>query len=174
MWCAVCVQKGKKKLKCSSLSRVRLFATPWTVACQAPLSWDFLGKDTGVGYHSFLQGIFLTQGSNLCLLHCRQILYYLSHQVNQKRDEEGLYVHLKSSQCSRLQITFNVSWIHNAHKKSWSCESPEFSKAKTRGLYQRGKQSKMIISSRGRIHTCLCMADSLCCPPETSTILLID
>ena len=31
-------------------------------------------------YHSLLQGIFLTQGSNLGLLLCRQILYYLSHQ----------------------------------------------------------------------------------------------
>ena len=29
---------------------------------------------------SFLQGIFLTQGSNLGLLHCKQILYHLSHQ----------------------------------------------------------------------------------------------
>ena len=30
--------------------------------------------------HSLLQGIFLTQGLNLGLLHCRQILYCLSHQ----------------------------------------------------------------------------------------------
>ena len=30
--------------------------------------------------HALLQGIFLTQGSNLGLLHCRQILYHLSHQ----------------------------------------------------------------------------------------------
>ena len=30
--------------------------------------------------HFLLQGIFLTQGSNLSLLHCRQILYHLSHQ----------------------------------------------------------------------------------------------
>ena len=30
--------------------------------------------------HSLLQGIFLTQGSNPGLLHCRQILYPLSHQ----------------------------------------------------------------------------------------------
>ena len=29
---------------------------------------------------SFLQGIFLTQGSNLGLLHCKQILYHLTHQ----------------------------------------------------------------------------------------------
>ena len=38
------------------------------------------GKDTGVGCHSFLQGILLTQGSNLNLLPCRQMLYHLSHQ----------------------------------------------------------------------------------------------
>ena len=40
--------------------------------------WNFLGKNTGVGCHSLLQGIFPTQGSNLGLLHCRQILYPLS------------------------------------------------------------------------------------------------
>ena len=33
------------------------------------------GKNTGVGSHSLPQGIFLTQGLNLGLLHCRQILY---------------------------------------------------------------------------------------------------
>ena len=31
--------------------------------------WDSPGKNTGVGSHCFLQGIFLTQGSNPCLLH---------------------------------------------------------------------------------------------------------
>ena len=43
---------------------------------------DSPGKNTGVGCHSLLQGIFPTQGSNLGLLHCRQILYHLSHQGN--------------------------------------------------------------------------------------------
>ena len=38
-----------------SLSRVRLFATPWTVAHQAPLSWDSPGNNTGVGCHFLLQ-----------------------------------------------------------------------------------------------------------------------
>ena len=33
-----------------------------------------------MGCHFLLQGIFLTQGSNLGLLHCRQIRYQLSHQ----------------------------------------------------------------------------------------------
>ena len=35
--------------------------TPWTVACQAPLSWDSPGRNTGVSCHFLLQGIFLTQ-----------------------------------------------------------------------------------------------------------------
>ena len=39
--------------------------------------WGFPGKDTGVGSHVLLQGIFPTQGSNPCLLHCRQTFYHL-------------------------------------------------------------------------------------------------
>ena len=38
------------------------------------------GKNIGVGSHSLLQGTFLTQGLNPSLLHCRGILYSLSHQ----------------------------------------------------------------------------------------------
>ena len=37
-------------------------------------------KNPGVGCHSLLQGIFPNQGLNPRLLHCRQILYHLSHQ----------------------------------------------------------------------------------------------
>ena len=42
--------------------------------------WNSPGKNTGVGCHSFFQGIFPTQGLSPGLLHCRQILYHLSHQ----------------------------------------------------------------------------------------------
>ena len=42
--------------------------------------WDSTGKSTGVGSLSLLQGIFLTQGSNPGLLHCRQIFYHLSYR----------------------------------------------------------------------------------------------
>ena len=45
---------------------------------------DSPGKNTGVGCHFLLQGIFLTQGLNLGLLYCRQILYRLSHQGSPK------------------------------------------------------------------------------------------
>ena len=42
--------------------------------------WGLPGKDTGVGCHFLLQRIFPTQGLNLGLLHCRQILYRLSYK----------------------------------------------------------------------------------------------
>jgi len=42
--------------------------------------WNSLGQNTEVGSHSFLQGIFPTQGMNPDLAHCKQILYCLSHQ----------------------------------------------------------------------------------------------
>ena len=107
-------------MKVKSLSHVRLFATSWTLAYQAPLSMGFSRqgywsglpfpspgalpdpgnepgspalqanalpsepqgkpKNTGVGSRSLLQWIFPTQKSNWGLLHCRQILYQLSHQ----------------------------------------------------------------------------------------------
>ena len=42
--------------------------------------WHSPGQNTGVASHSLLQGIFPTQGLNPGLLHCRQILYQLSHK----------------------------------------------------------------------------------------------
>ena len=62
------------KWKWKSLSRVWLFATPWTMK-----SMEFSRPNTGVGSLSLLHGIFLTQGSNPGHPHCRQILYQLSH-----------------------------------------------------------------------------------------------
>ena len=46
---------------------------------------DSLGKDTGVGCHALLQGIFPTQGLNPGLPHCRRILYHLSHQGSPRK-----------------------------------------------------------------------------------------
>ena len=44
---------------------------------QVPLSMGFpMPENTEVGYHFFLNSIFLTQGLNPRLLHCRQILYH--------------------------------------------------------------------------------------------------
>ena len=49
--------------------------------------WNFPGKSAGVGSHFLLQGTSLTQGLNLGLPHCRQMLYHLSH-----KDRNELYI----------------------------------------------------------------------------------
>ena len=60
-----------KTVQCmpSRFSRVCLCATLWTAVRQALCPWDSPGKNIGVGCHALLQGILLTQVSNLCLLH---------------------------------------------------------------------------------------------------------
>ena len=55
------------------------FATPRTVACQVPLSMGFSGKNTGVGCHFLLQGIFPTQALNPHLLHWQAASLPLSY-----------------------------------------------------------------------------------------------
>ena len=71
----------KKVIKCKHLTHVntycacmlscficiRYFATLRTVVCRLLCPWDSPGKDTGVARHALLQGIFPTQGSNMCL-----------------------------------------------------------------------------------------------------------
>jgi len=64
-------------VKCKSLNPVRLFATPWIILYSP---WNSPRRNSEVDDLSFLQGIFLTQGLNPGLLHCRWILYQLSHQ----------------------------------------------------------------------------------------------
>ena len=71
-WClstdgAICAPRRACVL--SRFSRVWLFATQWTVACPgSSIHVDSPSKNTGVGCHALLQGVFLTQGSNLHLL----------------------------------------------------------------------------------------------------------
>ena len=59
-----------------SLSHVRLFATPWTVACPAPLSMGFSRQEYWSGLPFPSPGDLPNPG----LPHCRQTLYRLSHQ----------------------------------------------------------------------------------------------
>ena len=89
---------------------VWLFATPWTIACQAPLSMGFSKQEYWSRLPFPASGIFLTQRSNsrlLCLLHCRQVLYHWATRealprklkdVNKWPNEEILRVRLERSQ----------------------------------------------------------------------------
>ena len=68
-------------LWCAVLSHVRLFATSWSVVCQAPVSMGILqARILEWITYSLLQGIFPTQGWNSGLPHCKWILYLLNHQ----------------------------------------------------------------------------------------------
>ena len=74
--------QGSPKSKCQLLSSVRLFAIPWTIRGFPSFSDHGILQERTLGWVAipFSWKIFLTQGSNLNLLHCRQILYCLSHQ----------------------------------------------------------------------------------------------
>ena len=102
----------KKWVKWKSLSHVRLSVTPWTV--YSP--WNSPGQNTGVGSLSLLQEIFPTQGLNPGLLHCRQILYQLSHrgsplalvyEYNSRKDLSSVqYWHWKPSSGINAQFRY--------------------------------------------------------------------
>ena len=59
---------GKKERKKVKVSHIQLFVTPWTVACQVSLSMGLSWQEYWSGLPCPLQGIFLSQGSNLHLL----------------------------------------------------------------------------------------------------------
>ena len=60
--------------------------------------WDFPGKNTGVGCHFLLQGIFLTQGSSMHLLHWQVDSLLLSHQGSQKFRYEMFFKDISEAQ----------------------------------------------------------------------------
>ena len=86
--------------------------------------WNFPGKNTGVDCHFLLQGIFLAQGSNpclLCLLHCRQILYPLSHlgsHIQPLRQEKfSIKIYFEKKKITAFTIIIRQSYPN----KIWWC-----------------------------------------------------
>ena len=73
-------ERGPPSTGVLSFSRVQLFVTPQATVRQVPLSMGFSRQESWSGLPFPLQGIFPTQGLNLGLLHCRQILYHVSHR----------------------------------------------------------------------------------------------
>ena len=71
-------RKKTSKVKSASESCSVVSSSLWPHGLYSP--WNSPGKNTEVGSLSLLQEIFLTQGLNPGLLHCRQILYQLSHK----------------------------------------------------------------------------------------------
>ena len=105
---AISSAKWKRKL----LSHAWLFVTPWRL--YSP--WNSPGQNTGVESHSLLQGIFLIQGSNPGLPHCRQILYQLSHQRSPRILEGVAYPFSRGS--SQPRNWTGVSCKHSLYSES--------------------------------------------------------
>ena len=80
--------------------------------------WNSPGQNTGVGSHSLLQGILPSQGLNWGLLHCRWILYQLSHRGSPRIPEWAAYPF--SSGCSWTRNRTGVSCIAGEFFTSWA------------------------------------------------------
>ena len=92
--------------------------TPWTAATRLLSPWDSPGKNTGVGCHTLLQGIFLTQGSNPCLLH---LLHGQAGSLPPGKPPNDWAPTLKhhwarprNSQCCQLQKKKNLSYYNHS------------------------------------------------------------
>ena len=115
----VCV--GGCMPSCFSCVQLPWGRTPWTESESRSVMSDSLwphglcsprnspGQNTEVGSLSLLQGIFPTQGSNPGLLHCRRILYQLSHQGSPRILEWVAYPFSRGS--SRPRNWTGVSYV---------------------------------------------------------------
>ena len=75
--------------------------------------WILQARNTGMGSHSLLQGIFPTQGWKLRLLHCRQITHCLSHQEALKSHTPRFCL---PSHPESLQLTLTHSRLRPRHR----------------------------------------------------------
>ena len=92
--------------------------------------WDSPGKNTGVGCHFLLQGIFPTKGSNPSLPLCRQALYHLSHQGSPLIHKHALkHRWLLKHTCAHIQLIYshtqltltNIHTHSHAHLHIYNC-----------------------------------------------------
>ena len=75
---------------------------------------DSPSKNTGVGFHALLQGIFPTQGSNPGLSHCRWILYQVSYQGS-----PHICIFLQKDGSKRIFLKS----INTQGLREWNCDS---------------------------------------------------
>ena len=106
------------------LSHVQLFAIPWTIAHQTLLFVKFSRQEYWSRVPSLLQGNHPDLRSTLGLLHCRQILYCLSHL---QLPISSLYVHNCSSNLFSIKqnmVFLNQNISLSSKKKKIPVETP--------------------------------------------------
>ena len=114
------LQQNIVKVKVLVTESCLTLCDPMSVAHQAPMSMGFSRQEYWVGCHYLLQGIFLTQGSNPGLLHCRQILYCLSYQESPQQNIKRIIYHDQVRFVSKMQGFFNtcksINMIYHTNK----------------------------------------------------------
>ena len=123
---------------CSVLSDFSRLYGLWPTWLLCP--WDFLGKNTGMSCHFLLQGIFRTQGSDLGLLHCRQILYHLSHPLDVSFIEQSVKL-------------VRVSWRRKEDLNTYVTHMP----SRKRDWDEKRPRARVILSSVA--HSCPTLCD---------------
>ena len=113
---------------CESLSHVQLFVTPWTIACQTPLS---IALNTGVGCHFFFQGIFPTQGSNLGLLH-----FWADSLPSEPTEKLPRILHSFFNLKGFLSCHLNRSWSLNERSQLKQLSHPFFNYLCLKTIYR--------------------------------------
>ena len=103
---------------------------PETLQCHHPRRflclWNSPGKNSGVDCHSLLQGIFLTQGSNPGLLHCRQSLYCLNHQGSRLKLQLPLGSQRRLVNTETVGLHFQSFWTGRSGLVPRICISNKF------------------------------------------------
>ena len=79
-YCSLLTGRSGKKMKELVLSHVPRFVKPWTSLSGSSVHGILQARILEWAAIPFSRGVSLTQRSNSGLLHCRQILYHLSHQ----------------------------------------------------------------------------------------------
>ena len=134
--------------------------TPWSTAQQAPLSWNIPVQNTGVCCHALLQGIFLTQGRNPCLLS------FLHWQV-------GSLPLVPPGKPVRVIIRMNLSELGGGSQDKWSAAAQD-------GLILTGHSKLCVLRSCVCVCVCVCVCKSFsfchlcnltnCSPPSSSAM----
>ena len=137
----------------------------WSATVLYP--WDFPGKNTGVGCHFLLQGIFLTQESNPCLLHCQWLLLPLSQLGNLMVNTENVSSSLSNALLLPNSTTLSlrrVSSIQPAQPEEGE-DHPEKSNLQDRKKEGKKKKKKRLLfsSSNSSQHTVMLGIHSFNC-----------
>ena len=137
---AICVPASAALMYIQSLQSCPTLCNPWTVAHRA--SWNFSGKNTGVGLLFLLQGIFPTQGSNPCLLH--PVHWQLSSMPlappGNRRKEGKIYIlwnacHYSCSwgvaQSQPVHVQLYKPWAMHPLRKTWGTVGGEVNRTQS-------------------------------------------